>query len=87
VTKLIQDLVRRAERLPPAERELLAGELIARAESAPLTEVDVAWVAEAEARYDAWKAGRTKTVDAAKATQAIRHRLRRGTGISHEHTR
>lgn len=74
---LIQELAHQAERLSPGERERLAGELIAGAESAPLTDIDVAWIAEADARYDAWKAGQTQAVEAAKATRAIREELRK----------
>lgn len=72
MTTLMAELVRKARRLSAGERERLAGELIAETESAPLTAVDEAWVAEAEARYEAWTAGRTETVDAKQALQRIR---------------
>jgi hypothetical protein len=52
------------------------GELIAETESAPLTAVDEAWIAEAEARYDAWKSGRTQAVDAKEARGDVRKELR-----------
>jgi len=75
-TSLVHELARQAKRLSPTEREHLAGELIAGAESASLTEIDEAWVAEAEVRYGAWKAGQTKAVDATKAIREIRGDLR-----------
>ena len=76
MTTQMQEVVRLAKRLSPSERERLAGELIAGAESAKLTAIDEAWIVEAEARYDAWKAGRTKPVHATKAIREIRGELR-----------
>jgi hypothetical protein len=51
---------------------------MAEAESAPLTAVDEAWIAEAEARYDARTSGRSEAVDAKEALDAIRRELRLG---------
>jgi len=76
MTTLMAELVRKAKRLSAGERERLAGELIAETESAPLTAVDEAWIAEAEARYDVWKAGRSEAVDATEALDAVRKELR-----------
>lgn len=49
---------------------------MAETEPAPLTAVDEAWIAEAEARHDAWKSGRTQAVDAKEALSAVRKELR-----------
>lgn len=76
MTTLMAELTRKARRLTADERERLASELMAEAEAEPLTEVEEAWVAEAEARYDAWKAGRSQVVEAGDAVAAIRRELR-----------
>ena len=76
MTTLMAELVRKAKRLSAGDRERLAGELIAETESAPPTAVDEAWIAEAEAHYDAWKSGRTQAVDAKEALGAVRKELR-----------
>lgn len=66
-----------ARKLPAIQRELLAERLLFTIRDEPLTEVDEAWVAEAERRFSAWKRRATKTVSATTALREIRRGLRR----------
>ena len=54
----LKDIEERALQLPPAERELLAERLWQRLDDQPLSNVDEAWVREAEARYRELEEGR-----------------------------
>ena len=65
-----------ANQLSVEERELLAERLLATVSGAPMTEVDEMWVEEAERRYSAWKAGRTKAIAAEQALAELRGELR-----------
>ena len=66
------ELERRAIRLPIKEREILAERLIQSVEGVPLTEVEEAWVKEAERRFKAWRRGDRKGVSAKRAFRQIR---------------
>ena len=67
---------KKANQLSVEERELLAERLLATVSGAPMTEVDEMWVEEAERRYSAWKAGRTKAIAAEQALAELRGELR-----------
>ena len=71
------ELERRAIRLPIKEREILAERLIQNVEGVPLTEVEEAWVKEAERRFKAWRRGDRKGVSAKRAFKQIRKDLGR----------
>ena len=58
----LQRIEEEALRLPPEERESLAGVLVQSLEDAPTSEVDAAWIEEAERRYEQWRAGKTKGI-------------------------
>jgi hypothetical protein len=75
MTALMQQIEKAARGLSAREKELLAERLLSRARKARLTEVDEAWIAEAERRYHAWKAGQTRAVPAARALSSIRKEL------------
>jgi len=76
MTELAREIEKKANQLSVEERELLAERLLATVSGAPLTEVDEIWVEEAERRYSAWKAGRTKAIAAERALTDIREELR-----------
>lgn len=48
---LLEELVEKARQLPAAEREILADSLLESLDREQLTEVDQAWLKEADARY------------------------------------
>jgi hypothetical protein len=52
-----RQLEEQALRLPPEDREILADALLHSLDQAPLSDVDEAWVEEAELRYQAWREG------------------------------
>jgi len=62
MAKLLEEIQAEALRLPPEDRETLAGALLHSLDEAPLNEIDEAWIMEAERRYEDWKAGRAKGV-------------------------
>jgi hypothetical protein len=77
MTPLMKKIEKQAKLLSVEERELLAERLLATVSGAPLTDLDIVWLEEAERRYALWKAGRTKGVEAEQALADIRRELRR----------
>lgn len=77
MTPLMREIEKQARLLSIEERELLAERLMATASGAPLTDLDVVWLEEAERRYSLWKAGQTKGVAAEDAVADIRRDLRK----------
>jgi putative addiction module component (TIGR02574 family) len=55
---LLEDIQEQALRLPPEDREALAAALVNSLDDAPLNEIDKAWIAEAERRYEDWRSGK-----------------------------
>ncbi len=76
MTALMKEIEKQAILLSVEERELLAERLLATASGAPLTDLDIIWLEEAERRYSLWKAGRTEGVAAKDALADIRRELR-----------
>ena len=72
---LTAEIEKKARRLSAAERERLAGRLLAPLARTRLTTVEDAWVSEAECRYAAWKRGQRKALPAAKTVAGIRKEL------------
>lgn len=66
---------RAAFRLPPIEREVLARKLMESLEGRVLTEVDEAWVREAERRHEAFRKDRRRGGAAKAAIRQIRRSL------------
>ncbi len=58
--------------LPPAERESLIQRLVYSLEDAPLSDIDEAWIQEAERRYREYKAGKIRAIPAADVFSEIR---------------
>ena len=69
------EVERKAVRLPPKDREILAERLIQSLDEVPLTDVEEAWVKEAERRFAAWRRGERKGIPAARALRQIRKEL------------
>ena len=76
MTALLEKIEREATELSREERERLASDLIAGLENAPLSEIDQAWIDEAERRYDELVSGRVKGIPADVAMREIRRKLR-----------
>jgi putative addiction module component (TIGR02574 family) len=70
--KLIE---REAVRLSAEEKELLAERLMLSLDNAPLSEVEEAWVKEAERRFTAYRSGQRKAILAARALKQMRKGL------------
>jgi putative addiction module component (TIGR02574 family) len=64
-----------AVRLPVKDREVLAERLMRSVAREPLTQVEEAWVKEAERRFSAWRRGTRTGVSAARAFKQIRKDL------------
>ena len=75
MTEIMREIEKQAKLLSAEERELLAERLLATVSGAPLTEIDLAWLEEAERRYCLWKEGRTKGIAAERALEDIRSEL------------
>jgi putative addiction module component (TIGR02574 family) len=54
----VKELKEQALLLSPGEREQLAGEILHSLDSEQLTDIDKAWIAEAEKRYTEYKSGK-----------------------------
>ena len=76
MTELMKEIEKQAESLSARERELLAERLLATLRDVPLTEIDLAWLEEAERRYRLLKEGQTEGIEAEHALEAIRRELR-----------
>ena len=72
MSQKLLEIERKAVRLPVKEREALAERLIQSLDDLPLTQVEVAWVNEAERRFSAWRRGERESVPIARAFKQIR---------------
>jgi putative addiction module component (TIGR02574 family) len=71
----LQQIEAEALRLPPEERESLAGVLVQSLEDASVNEIDAAWIEEAEQRFQKWQAGKTDGIPSEKFFPEIRRDL------------
>jgi putative addiction module component (TIGR02574 family) len=71
----LQQIEAEALRLPPEERESLAGVLVQSLEDASVNETDAAWIEEAEQRFQKWQAGKTDGIPSEKFFSKIRRDL------------
>ena len=62
----LEQIEHEALNLPQQERAFLADRLLSSLEDDVLSEVDIAWVEEAERRYQEYKEGKRKPVPAAE---------------------
>ena len=72
----LNDVLEAALKLSEAERRELADRLFFTLSPARQAEVDQAWAAEAERRYEAYKGGQVAAVDYHEAMRSIRERLK-----------
>lgn len=70
------EIERKAFQLPVQEREALAERLIQTLNKVALTEVEDAWVNEAERRFEAYLRGERKGIPASRVFKQIRRDLR-----------
>ena len=75
MSRTLLEIQREAVRLPEKDREILAGRLIRSLKRAPLTQVEEAWVKEAEGRFSAWRRGERVGVPVERAFKQIRKDL------------
>ena len=61
--------------LPPEDREILVQVLVSSLEDIPLTEIDKAWIEEAEKRYQNFKMGKTQGIPGQQIFDDIRREL------------
>jgi len=64
MTAILEKVEREALGLPREERAFLADRLLSSLDGEALGDVEAAWVAEAERRYEEYKAGRRQPVPA-----------------------
>jgi len=72
---LLEIIEKEAQNLSRADRERLVADLLAGLDETPLSDIDQAWVDEAERRYDDWVAGRVKGIPAAKVFRGIQREI------------
>jgi len=72
---LLEEIRAQALRLSPEDREMLAGALLHSLDDAPLNEIDEAWIAEADRRYDEWLSGKSKTIEGERFFSDLRSEL------------
>ena len=75
MSRTLLEIEREAVRLPVKDREVLAERLIRSLPRAPLTQVEEAWVKEAERRFSAWRRGEREGVPVERAFKQIRKDL------------
>ena len=72
---LLEKIEREARELSREDRERLISDLVAGLEPAPASEIDQAWIEEAERRYDDLVSGRVEGIPAQEAMESIRREL------------
>ena len=75
MSQKLLEIEREAIRLPIKDREALAERLMQSVTHEPLSQVEEAWVKEAERRFSAWRRGERKGVPAGRAFKQIRKDL------------
>jgi hypothetical protein len=69
--RTLLEIEREAVRLPEKDREVLGERLVRSLKRAPLTQVEEAWVKEAERRVSAWRRGERVGVPLERAFKQI----------------
>lgn len=75
MSRTLLAIEREAVRLPLKDREVLVERLIRSLRRAPLSQVEEAWVREAERRFSAWRRGEREGVPVERAFKQIRKDL------------
>ena len=76
MTALLERIEREAKGLSHEERERLVADLVGGLDDAPLSEIDQAWIEEADRRYEELVSGRVKGIPADVALRDIRRMLK-----------
>lgn len=71
----LKEIERKALTLPVPEREVLIKNLVYSLQDSPLSEIDEAWIQEAERRYENYKSGKTKGISGDQIFAEIRREL------------
>ncbi|MFH1024621.1 MAG: addiction module protein [Planctomycetota bacterium] len=72
---LLEKIEKEARGLSVADRERLAAHLVTGLDGAPLTDIDRAWIDEAERRFDAMAGGKVRGIPAREVFKKIRREL------------
>jgi putative addiction module component (TIGR02574 family) len=62
MSPILEKIEQEVLNLPEQERAFLADRLLSSLQGSPLSEIDTAWIFEAERRYDGFKTGKRKPV-------------------------
>jgi putative addiction module component (TIGR02574 family) len=76
MTALLEKIEQEAQQLSREERERLASDLVAGLDNVSLSQIDQAWIEEAERRYDDLLSGRVKGIAADVAFEEMRRELK-----------
>jgi len=71
----LKEVEEQALRLSPRDREILAETILHSLEGESITEIDEAWVAEAEKRYQSYKKGKVQGIPGKQLFSEIRQEL------------
>jgi len=75
MTALLERIESEAKALSWEDRERLVQDLIAGLESRPVSDIDQAWIDEAERRYDEMISGHVEGIPAEQALREVREQL------------
>jgi putative addiction module component (TIGR02574 family) len=75
MTANLKEVEKQALRLSPRDREILAEIILRSLEGESITEIDEAWVAEAEKRYQSYKNGKVEGIPGKQLFSDIRQEL------------
>lgn len=75
MSALARKIEQQASKLSPAERERIAVCLLEGIRGRTLTDVDEAWIKEAERRYRRWKRGLVRAIPSSRVIREIRKEL------------
>ena len=75
MTTKVKELKELALLLSPEEREILAQEILHSLDNTSLTDIDKAWIEEAEKRYEVYKNGKRKTIPYKQVLENIRKEI------------
>ena len=78
MARTVQELEAEIRQLAAADRDRLLRDLVANLDGAPDTEIEAAWLAEAQKRYEELRSGTVKAVPADEVIRKARARLKHG---------
>jgi len=78
MARTVQELEAEIRQLAAADRDRLLRDLVADLDGAPDKEIEAAWLAEAQKRYEELRSGTVKAVPADEVIRKARARLKHG---------